>query len=234
MGKSTDLTITIRMIVIFGLYVLLFACLPLIIYGRSDWWQAWVIAAITILSALISRVLVARNNPDLLTERGRFASVPDAKEWDKKLSPLVGLVGPLLSLLVCGLDWRFGWSPLLPLWLMLAALLVLISAHVFAGWALVENRFFSGMARIQAERGQVVVDSGPYSIVRHPGYAGAGLAFLTTPVLLGSLWGLIPALGTLVLMVVRTSLEDRMLQDELPGYWEYAKRTRYRLVPGIW
>ena len=234
MEKRTGLTITIRMFVVFGLYVLLFACLPLIIYGRSDWWQAWVFAAMTILSALISRLLVARKNPDLLAERGRYASVPEAKDWDKKLSPLVGLVGPLLSLVVCGLDRRYGWSPLIPLWLMLAALLALFGAHVLAGWSLVVNRFFSGMARIQAERGQVVVDSGPYRIVRHPGYAGGGLAFLATPVLLGSLWGLIPALGTLALIVVRTSLEDRMLQDELPGYRGYAARTRYRLIPGIW
>ena len=227
-------SIPLRAFVRFGVYVLLFAFLPLLVSGDASWWQGWVYAFLTLLSALLSRLIVARKNPDLLAERGRFGQVPDAKPWDKKLAPWVGLIGPLVSLLVCGLDHRFSWSPVFPEWIVISAFLLGVLASLLASWALIENRFFSGMVRIQSERGHHVIASGPYRFVRHPGYAGGGLNFLMTPIFLGSLWGLIPALFTIGLLVYRTSLEDQMLQDELPGYKEYMKRTRYRLMPGVW
>ena len=101
-------------------------------------------------------------------------------------------------------------------------------------WALVENRFFSSVVRIQTDRGHVVCDSGPYRIVRHPGYAGNMLALLGIVLALSSLWTLIPAAAALVIAVIRTTLEDRTLQEELPGYKEYARRVRYRWFPGIY
>jgi protein-S-isoprenylcysteine O-methyltransferase Ste14 len=107
------------------------------------------------------------------------------------------------------LDHRFGWSPLFPIWLNFLGLVLIALGYTFAEWALVENRFFSTTVRIQTDRGHVVCDSGPYRIVRHPGYAG------NIPPLLG------------------ITLEDRTLQDELPGYRDYARRVRYRLIPGI-
>ena len=112
--------------------------------------------------------------------------------------------------------------------------LMILLGYAFSSWALVENRFFSGTARIQSERGQHVVSAGPYRIVRHPGYAGALLAYPFIPFLFDSVWTFIPALLLVVVIVVRTALEDRMLQAELPGYREFAARTRYRLLPGVW
>jgi protein-S-isoprenylcysteine O-methyltransferase Ste14 len=106
--------------------------------------------------------------------------------------------------------------------------------YAFAVWALVENRFFSGVVRIQKDRGHVVCDSGPYRIVRHPGYAGNILPLLGIVLALSSLWTLIPAAVALIIVVIRTGLEDRTLQEELPGYQEYARRVRYRLFPGIY
>ena len=106
--------------------------------------------------------------------------------------------------------------------------------YAFAAWAFAENRFFSSVVRIQEDRGHAVCDSGPYRIVRHPGYAGNILPLLGIVLALGSLWTLIPAAVALVIAVIRTALEDRTLLEELPGYQEYARRVRYRLFPGIY
>jgi protein-S-isoprenylcysteine O-methyltransferase Ste14 len=106
--------------------------------------------------------------------------------------------------------------------------------YVLSSWALLENRFFSGVVRIQKDRGHQVVSTGPYGFVRHPGYAGALLAYLVTPVLLDSTWAFIPAVLMAGVVILRTALEDRTLQEELPGYKDYARKTRYRLLPGIW
>jgi protein-S-isoprenylcysteine O-methyltransferase Ste14 len=99
---------------------------------------------------------------------------------------------------------------------------------------LVENRFFSGMVRIQTDRGHRVVSTGPYRWIRHPGYAGALLTYLSTPVFLGSRWAFLPVVLVTVVLVIRTSLEDTALQEELDGYREYATQVRYRLIPGVW
>lgn len=223
-----------RALVRFALYVLLFSFLPLLISWRWDWFWGWFYAGLSLLAALVSRLLMIRRNPDLARERGRFLDVPNAKDWDKKLAPLVGMVGPTSVLIVAGLDARFGWTGSLPGWVPVLSTLFYILGNALASWALIENRFFSGMVRIQTERGHHVVDSGPYRLMRHPGYAGGLAVFLFTTLMLGSLWGLIPAAFTTAVIVLRTALEDRTLQDELPGYREYARRTRYRLLPGIW
>jgi protein-S-isoprenylcysteine O-methyltransferase Ste14 len=157
----------------------------------------------------------------------------DTKSWDRLLSVLLGL-GGLLMPLVAGLDRRFGWSTGFGLTVELAALAVILIGYAISSYALIENRFFSGVVRLQTDRGQQVVSGGPYRWVRHPGYAGALLAYLATPLLLGSIWTYLPVVFTFVVLVIRTALEDRTLQVELPGYKEYTTHTHYRLFPGIW
>ena len=157
----------------------------------------------------------------------------DAKPWDKTLAPLVGLGGALVPL-VAGLDARFSSSADFGLPIELAALGVLVGGFALASYALIENAYFSGMVRIQTDRGQHVISSGPYRWVRHPGYAGALLAYLATPFLLDSLWTFVPALFLTVVLIIRTNLEDKTLQAELDGYRDYAQRVRYRLLPGVW
>ncbi|MGZ9223107.1 MAG: methyltransferase family protein, partial [Anaerolineales bacterium] len=114
------------------------------------------------------------------------------------------------------------------------ALIVIILGFLFGSWAMVENRFFSGVVRIQKDRGHHVISSGPYRFVRHPGYAGALWTYVFLPMLLDSIWALIPAFLVIGVLVLRTALEDKTLQEELPGYKEFARKTRYRLIPGIW
>ena len=136
--------------------------------------------------------------------------------------------------IVAGLDHRFGWSPVFPTWLNIIGLILIMLGYAFAVWALKENRFFSSMVRIQTDRGHVVCDSGPYRIVRHPGYAGNIVALPGVVLALDSVWTLIPAAVALIISAIRTALEDRTLQEELPGYGDYARRVRYRWIPGIY
>lgn len=207
--------------------------LPLLISGRWNWWEAWLYAIISILSFVISRILAARRHPDLIAERARMMQHEDAEPWDRRLAPLLGL-GGALALLAAGLEARFNWSQDFAMPLKIIALIIILAGNILGTYALIENRFFSGVVRLQTDRGQHVVSSGPYRWVRHPGYAGALLTYWGTPIFLDSLWTFIPVMFVTVILVVRTNLEDRTLQEKLAGYREYAGRVRYRLLPGVW
>ena len=230
---SQHRTISPRVIFPVLFFVVVVPFLPLLISWRWDWWEAWVYAVIAILGFAVSRALAARRYPDLLAERARFLQHADAKVWDKLLAPLVGLGGGLIPL-VAGLDALFGGSPAFSLPVKMGALVVILAGYALGSYALIENRFFSGMVRIQTERGHRVVSSGPYRWVRHPGYAGALLTYLATPFFLDSRWAFLPAVFIVVVLVIRTRLEDSTLQDELEGYRDYAHGVRYRLLPGVW
>ena len=211
--------------------------IPLVLFvcaGDIGWWQAWVYSLLFVAAGLGGRFLAERRHPGLLAERQNIENIQTLKAWDKVLAPLMALSLSLPLVIVAGLDHRFGWSPAFPLWLILIGFFLIAFGYAFAVWALVENRFFSSVVRIQTDRGHVVCDSGPYRIVRHPGYAGNILPLLGIVLALSSLWTLIPAAVALVIAVIRTALEDRTLQEELPGYKEYARRVRYRLFPGIY
>ena len=199
-----------------------------------NWPMAWLYVALNIFFFAGSRAIVARVHPDTLAERGKMLDHADAKKWDRTLSVSVGLLGPLATYILAGLVHRYGWGVDVPLWAQLVALGVYAVCYVIGSWALVANRFFSGVVRIQIDRGHKVVSSGPYAIVRHPGYSSAAISYLALPILLGAYWAIAPALVTIALLIVRTALEDRTLRAELPGYEEYTQKTRYRLIPGIW
>lgn len=225
--------ITFRSIILMVIIVLVFPFLPMFISGIWAWWEAWAYASLSILGFVLSRVLAARRHPDILTERARSMEMKDAKPWDKILSPMLAF-GSLLILIVAGLDKHYGWTQPFSLSIKITALVVIFLGYVFGSWALIENRFFSGVVRIQTDRGHHVVTTGPYRLMRHPGYGGALWTYLAMPFLLDSVWAFIPALILLGVLVLRTSLEDKTLQTELPGYKEYAQKTKYRLFPGIW
>jgi protein-S-isoprenylcysteine O-methyltransferase Ste14 len=214
-------------------FIVFIPFLPLLISWQWDWWEAWIYAILSILSFAISRVLAARRYPDIIAERARYMQHENAKPWDKQLAPLLGL-GGILTMVVAGLDKLFGWSPAYSLPLKTLSLLIILTGYALSSYALIENRFFFGMVRLQTDRGHQVVSSGPYQWVLHPGYAGVLLVYLATPVFLDTSWAFLPTGFTMILFVIRTALEDRFLQDELEGYRDYARRVRYRLLPGIW
>jgi protein-S-isoprenylcysteine O-methyltransferase Ste14 len=183
--NSQPRKISTRAIVQMLFFVVIIPFLPLLISWRCDWWEAWVYAIICVLNFAVSRALATRRHPDLLAERARLMKHEDAKPWDKTLVPLVGLGGGLVPL-VAGLDARVGWSPAFSLPVKILSLVVILAGFALGSYALIENRFFSGMVRMQADRGQQVVSSGPYRWVRHPGYAGALWSYLATPLFLDS------------------------------------------------
>ena len=216
--------------------VVVYLLIPLILFicgGDLGWWQAWLYSMLILAAGIGGRMWAERRHPGLTAERQNMEKVQSAKAWDKVLAPLMALSVSFPLVIVAGLDHRFGWSPLFPLWLIVLGFLLISLGYAFAAWALIENRFFSSVVRIQVDRGHVVCDSGPYRIVRHPGYAGNMLALPGMVLALSSMWTLIPAAVALIIAVIRTVLEDQTLQDELPGYRDYARRVRYRMIPGI-
>lgn len=221
--------------ILLGLFYFIgFPLLLLLLGGDIGWGQAWAYLAISYLTTILSRVLMAKKHPDLILERSSYAEKTDTKSWDKILSPLVALWLPLVYFIVAGLDKRFGWSEPLPIWINVIGWVITIVGFGLSTWAIVENRFFSAVVRIQKDRGHSVVDTGPYRIMRHPGYAGSLLVALMFPLILGTLWAFIPIVLFATALVIRTAKEDKTLKDELPGYMEYSKKTRYRLLPGIY
>ena len=228
-GQRLDARQWIRLIVTYLIIpILLFLCA-----GDLGWWQAWVFSFLIIAAGFLSRLWAERRHPGLLVERARSHAAEDVKPWDKVLAPLMAVSISFPLVIVAGLDHRYGWTAGFPLWLSILGLVLIALGYFLASWALAENRFFSGTVRIQTERGHAVCDSGPYKIVRHPGYAGNILPLPGIALALGSVWTLIPAALALIIIVTRTALEDRTLQEELPGYREYVQRVRYRLFPGI-
>jgi len=232
-GKSMT-TINWKMI---ARFVLVLGLIPLVLFaaaGRIDWWQGWVYAILGIVPSLFSRYIMFLKNPELIAERAHFTESEGTKDWDKRIVIWIAIVLPLVFMMTAGLDKRFGWSPEISLSLQLGAIVIFLAGYALVTWALTVNKFFSSVVRIQTERGHTVVTSGPYRFVRHPGYSGGIVSWLASPILLGSLWSFIPVGVVIVLYTVRTALEDRTLQAELPGYADYARHICYRLLPGIW
>ena len=176
-----------------------------------------------------------RHDPALLAERLKLAPLArQQKAWDKVLMLLFFVAGIGLYI-VPGFDVvRFQWSEPLPLWMSVIAMFMHLPCFVLLGWVMRENTYLSQVVKIDRERGHQVVTNGPYALVRHPMYAVAIVLLPAVPVALGSRFALILSLFLALLLIVRTQLEDRTLHAELNGYRDYAKRTRYRLIPGIW
>jgi len=199
--------------------------------GRLDWWAGWVVMAVMAAWIIATAVVILRWNPALLAER--LGPRKGAKHWDIVIMSILGLT-QLARYVVAGLDQRFGWTGGLPLGAQITAAVLCVLGYAVVVWATATNSFFSQIVRTQPERGQTVVADGPYRYVRHPAYMGAILFELAVPVLLASWWAYVASGLGAVLLIVRTALEDRMLQAELEGYTEYAHRVRRRLLPGIW
>jgi len=220
-------TIIIRSV----LAVLLLFFLIFVPAGTLNWPEAWTFLVLYFSSVIGLLVWMKKKAPGLLKER--MAKKKDAKTWDKIIISLYSLFLVVL-LVVPGLDAvRFRWSRI-PLFLKMLAFIGYVPAVGFAFWAVKENAYLSDVVRIQKDRGHTVCTTGPYRYVRHPMYAGIILVMICLPLSLGSLYSYIPSFMIVVLFVIRTALEDKTLKEELPGYREYTKKVRFRLLPGIW
>ena len=215
-----------------GTFLVILAATLFLSAGRLDWAAAWAYLGVYAVSIPITAAITLRKCRELIVERSRIRE--GTKGWDLLIAfPAMLLLFPA-TLAVAGLDVRLAWTGHVLVASQIIAFVVVAAGYALFIWAMVSNPFFAGTVRIQKERGHRVVSAGPYRYVRHPGYAGFVMLGLATPLLLGSLWALIPAgLGTL-LMILRTALEDKTLLAELDGYQDYAARVRCRLVPGLW
>jgi protein-S-isoprenylcysteine O-methyltransferase Ste14 len=191
------------------------------------------VSVLICMAGIMGRIWAEKRHPGLLIERNEALMAGGIKPWDKLLAPLMALSISFPLLIVAGLDHRSSWSPVFPIWLNIVGLFLIAGGYFIVVWAMAENRFFSSVARIQTDRRHVVCDSGPYQFVRHPGYAGNILPLPGIVLALGSIWAVIPAIFTTMIILIRTILEDDMLKKELPGYQDYAQRVPDRLFPGI-
>jgi len=130
--------------------------------------------------------------------------------------------------------WKYHWTGDFPLWINALAFVLIFLGYSLFNLCIWKNPFFSGTVRIQKDRGQYVIDKGPYTIIRHPGYAGFIISFLSIGFALNSFWALIPSGLISILFIIRTYLEDVTLQKELDGYLKYKLKVKYRLLPFIW
>ncbi len=191
-----------------------------------DWWQGWLFLVVFVLQMMLAAIYLWRKNPEIFVARSKIHK--GTKPWDRVLLLcLISSFGAMFP--VAGLNH----SPVPP-WVIVLGYVLLTIGMVGLVWAEAVNKFAEPGVRIQTDRGHTVVDTGPYRFVRHPMYASAFPFFGGLPLALGSYQALVPAAVVAVVILVRTALEDRMLHRELPGYREYARRVRYRLVPGVW
>jgi protein-S-isoprenylcysteine O-methyltransferase Ste14 len=218
-----------RFVQVFGMLVI-YALSLFVSAGDLRYWNAWAYLGLFAFSILTGGLYVARKNPATINERGRRSE--KTKPFDKLFGRLtIPLV--LGAFIVAGLDRRFGWSAV-PLWLQIAAFVAMLPSFFMPYWVMLTNAYAATTVRVETERGQHVISDGPYRYVRHPMYSGILLGYGLLPLALGSSWAALPCFLLVGLFVWRTAREDATLLAELPGYSDYAQKTRYRLLPGVW
>jgi len=210
---------------------LIFTVILFLSAWKIDYLQGYVFLLTNLLTALMNFWTI-RNDTELMTERSKVGK--GSKSWDKLILGLSG-VTYFISVVIAGLDsGRFQWSPHFHWSIYVLGIILTIFGQVIFLTARKENKYFSSVVRIQTDRGHTVCDTGIYKFVRHPGYFGMTISLAALPLLTGSVWSTIPIVIAIILLFIRTYLEDETLKKELTGYSEYAQKTRQRLIPKIW
>ncbi|MFA6572125.1 MAG: isoprenylcysteine carboxylmethyltransferase family protein [Bacteroidota bacterium] len=221
--KSLILKIVIR----FSLLPLFFGVLVLIPAGTFDYWQLYLYLAVLMCPMIFVLIYFVRKDPRFLDRRMRTKE----KEKEQKIIVFITSILYLTGFLIPGFDRRFGWSEIPAIIVLIADLLVFLS-YLLIFFVFKENSFASRI--IEIDENQTVISKGPYSIVRHPMYSGMIVMWLATPLALGSYWAFIPFSFIPFIMIFRALNEEKILSDQLPGYSDYCKKVRYRLIPFIW
>jgi protein-S-isoprenylcysteine O-methyltransferase Ste14 len=210
---------------------IIFSAILFICAGRMNYTQGWIFLSINILSTLMNYFTIYKNT-DLINERANLGE--GIKSWDKLLLGISAIVYVII-IVIAGLDsGRFQWTNNSSWIIIITGILLTFIGQILFLTARSQNNFFSSVVRIQKERGHTVCDKGLYKIVRHPGYLGMMISLIALPFITTSIWSIIPTLVAVILLLIRTSLEDRTLKNELDGYVEYSKNTRNKLIPLIW
>lgn len=199
--------------------------------GVISYLRGWIYFITYSFSTIFGVIYLSKSNPEVLNERAKERK--NTEQWDKVLLSLYIPLAFYVIYIVAGLDIRFGWSHI-PMLYTYPSLVIIILSSILGIWAMSSNANFEATSRIQNDRIQDVCTSGPYKLVRHPGYLAIILWAIAIPFVFGSLYMLIPSFLIIVVIVVRTGLEDKMLIEKLAGYMDYSSKTKYRLLPFIW
>lgn len=216
-----------KVILRFSMLLVLMLLLIFLPAGTFRYWQAWVFAAILIIPMIFVLFYFMKFDPEFLLRRAQF------KEREKQQKWLVGLTTPvfLAAFLVPGLDYRFSWSDV-PIGLVIAADILILLGYLMIFFVFRQNRYASRIIEVSGD--QQVITTGWYGVIRHPMYLGVMIMYLPLPLALGSWWGLIPMVVLPAVLVFRIINEEKVLSENLPGYKDYCRQTRYRVLPGIW
>jgi protein-S-isoprenylcysteine O-methyltransferase Ste14 len=223
--------IGVRLVVRFIIYTGVLVVIWRLTSGSWVEWYGWFYIALDVALGILAAIWVPIT-PEMEQERTTIKE--GVKQWDKYIVIPMSLWYPLGILVLAGLDSRYGWSNPIPVLLVIIASILAVGGRVFSTWAAASNPFYGRFVRIQTDRGHLVVEEGPYRIVRHPGYSGLLIFLLCAGMILHSWWTVIGNLVVAGMLILRTSLEDRTLRSELEGYEEYVQRVRFRLIPGLW
>jgi len=196
--------------------------------------RGWFFFTITFFYYLVSTIIIFKITPVLVNKRGGSAFKDNTPTWDKVLLLTYSILGLYVQMFIAGWDvGRLHWWPLGMESFMVGLILYFISVILII-WSMIKNPFFEPSARIQTDREQKVIKTGPYKFVRHPGYLSGILWHVAVPMILGSSLALLFSLIVMIILIIRTHLEDGLLQDELEGYYAYSQQVKYRLLPGLW
>jgi len=210
---------------------LVFTAILFICAGRINYTQGWIFLSTNIITTLMNYFTIHKNS-ELMNERSKPGQ--GIKSWDKLLLGLSALIYVIIIVLAGFDSGRFQWTLNFNWNICISGVILTVIGQILFLTARSQNKFFSIVVRIQKERGHVVCDSGLYKIVRHPGYLGAIISLMGLPLITTSMWSVIPTLIAIILLLIRTSLEDKTLINELDGYVEYTRKTRYKLLPLVW
>jgi len=232
-SKQSSAPVSLSKLLASFVYLAFFPVILFVLAGDWRWIEGWLFSVIFLLMSFGTLVYLYFHDPELLVERFGSPVQEGQKPWDKVLLSLFFLEF-LVWFAIMPLDARrLGWSPTFPLSIKIAGTLLLLLASFLLFEALKENTFAAPVVKMQKERGQKVISTGLYSIVRHPMYAGATLLFISAPLLLGSVYGLIMGFVLIVTIAIRSVGEEAMLKQELPGYREYMQKVKWRMIPFI-
>ena len=214
----------LKVVILYPIFIGLFIFLPA---GSFRFWEGWIYAVVLLIPLVTILRYLVKNDPELLKRRMRLKE----KETKQKLIVGISRIPFILGYLIPGLDYRFNWSDISP------ALVIIANIIVFIGYWLVflvfrENSYTSRI--VEVEKGQRVITTGPYAVVRHPMYSGIILMYLFTPIALGSWWALLIFGFTPLVLILRIFNEEEVLKRDLEGYKEYCQKVRYRLFPYVW
>jgi len=221
--KALKKALILRVALVIPIYAMIL-CLPA---GTLAYPEAWAYILTLFIPMILFGAYMFRRDPAFLARRMRLKE----KRKEQKLIIKLSIFPLLASFILPGFDKRLGWSHV-PVYMEASALLFVLAGYLLIIYVFLRNSYASRI--VDVEQGQKVISSGPYALIRHPMCFGVIILYSFSPLALGSYWAVIPALLFIPVLVLRIRDEEKALMDKLQGYREYTKRTRYRLIPGIW